>query len=64
MPRRLRRAVDGTDGEMAEATRIDPRAVVSPDAVLDEGVEIGPFAIVEPRVVIGARTRILAHAYV
>ena len=64
MPRRLRRAVDGTDGEMAEATRIDPRAVVSPDAVLDEGVEIGPFAIVEPRVVVGARTRILAHAYV
>jgi UDP-N-acetylglucosamine acyltransferase len=49
---------------MTETTRIDPRAVVSPDAVLGDGVEIGPFAIVEAGVVIGARTRILAHAYV
>jgi len=49
---------------MAEATRVDARAAVSPDAVLGEGVEIGPFAVVEAGAVIGARTRILAHAHV
>ena len=31
--------------------------------MLAAGVEVGPFAIVEPGVVIGARTRIWAHAY-
>lgn len=49
---------------MAESRRIHPTAVVSPDAVLGEDVEIGPFAVLEAGVVIGARTRILAHAYV
>lgn len=49
---------------MAEAPRVHPRAAVSPDAVLGDGVEIGPFAVVEAGVVIGARTRILAQAYV
>lgn len=49
---------------MAEPARIDPRAVVSPDAVLGEGVEVGPFAVVEAGVVLGARTRLLAHAHV
>lgn len=44
--------------------RIDPRAIVSPEATLGYGVEVGPFAIVEAGAVIGARTRILAHAYV
>ncbi len=49
---------------MAESRRIHPTAVVSPDADLGEDVEIGPFAVLEAGVVIGARSRILAHAYV
>jgi UDP-N-acetylglucosamine acyltransferase len=49
---------------MAESRRIHPTALVSPDAVLGDDAEIGPFAVVEAGVVIGARTRLLAHAYV
>jgi len=53
-----------TSPDGVDPPRIDPRAIVSPEATLAAGVEIGPFAIVEAGVVIGARTRILAHAYV
>ncbi|MBI1869791.1 MAG: acyl-ACP--UDP-N-acetylglucosamine O-acyltransferase [Chlamydiae bacterium] len=43
---------------------IHPTAVVSPKAELDSTVEIGPYAIVENHVKMGARTKVMAHAYV
>jgi UDP-N-acetylglucosamine acyltransferase len=37
---------------------------VSPEAELGEDVVVGPFAVIEPGVVIGAGTRVFAHAYI
>ena len=44
------------------STQIHPTAVVAASAELGEGVIIGPYAIIEENVIIGARTRIDAHA--
>ncbi len=44
-------------------TLIHPTAIVDPKAELDPTVEVGPYAIIEGPVRIGARTRILSHAY-
>lgn len=44
-------------------SRIDSRAVVSSEAKLGDDVTVGPFAVIEPGVVVGAGTRIEAHAY-
>jgi UDP-N-acetylglucosamine acyltransferase len=43
---------------------IHPTALVDPAARLGEGVEIGPYCIVGADVEIGARTRLMAHAFV
>ncbi len=43
---------------------IDPAARVAPGARLGERVEVGPFAVIEDGVVVGAGTRIEAHAMV
>lgn len=42
---------------------IHPAAVVDPRAVLDESVEIGPHVVIEGPVRVGARTRVMAGAY-
>ena len=44
--------------------RVHATAIVDPTANLCEGVEIGPYAIVEAHARIGARTQVLASAYV
>jgi len=43
---------------------IHPTAIVDPSAAIDPSADIGPFVVVEGPVVIGARTRIFAHATV
>lgn len=43
---------------------IHPTAIISPGASLGEDVSVGPYAIVEADTVIGARTRLDAHAQV
>jgi UDP-N-acetylglucosamine acyltransferase len=44
-------------------TLIHPTAIVHPKAELDPTVEVGPYTIIEGQVRIGARTRILSHAF-
>lgn len=41
---------------------IHPTAIVDPAARIDPSAEIGPFVVVDGPVVVGARTRVLAHA--
>ncbi|MFN8643118.1 MAG: acyl-ACP--UDP-N-acetylglucosamine O-acyltransferase [Candidatus Binatia bacterium] len=41
---------------------IHPTAIVDPRAAIDPAAEIGPYAIVDGPVVVGAGTRVLAHA--
>lgn len=43
---------------------VHPTALVDPKAELHETAEVGPYAIIEEGVRIGARTRVLAHAYI
>jgi UDP-N-acetylglucosamine acyltransferase len=43
---------------------IHPTAIVHREATLGPDVEVGPYAIVESGVRLGARTRVMAHAYV
>jgi UDP-3-O-[3-hydroxymyristoyl] glucosamine N-acyltransferase len=43
---------------------IHPRACVDPTAFLGEDVTVGPCAVIEANARIGARSRILAHAFV
>jgi UDP-N-acetylglucosamine acyltransferase len=43
---------------------IHPTAVIDPRAEIDPSADIGPYAIVDGAVIVGARTRILAHAVV
>ena len=47
-----------------ESAVIHPSAIVSSSAELASGVEVGPFAVIEDEFVIGAGTRIEAHALV
>jgi UDP-N-acetylglucosamine acyltransferase len=42
---------------------IHPTAVVDPRATIDPTAEIGPFVVIEGPVKVGARTRIMAHAF-
>ena len=42
---------------------VHPTAVVDPRAVLDPSAEIGPYVVIDGPVAIGARTRVLAGAY-
>jgi UDP-N-acetylglucosamine acyltransferase len=42
---------------------IHPTAVVDPRAELDPTVDVGPYAVIEGPVRIGARTRVMAHAF-
>ncbi|GAJ16657.1 unnamed protein product, partial [marine sediment metagenome] len=44
--------------------KIHLTAIVSPKAQLDTTVEVGPYAIIEENVKIGARTTVMAHAYI
>lgn len=44
--------------------RIHPTALVDPNAELGADVEVGPFVVIEKGVKIGARTRLMARAYV
>jgi UDP-N-acetylglucosamine acyltransferase len=46
------------------ARRIHPTALVDGRAEIDEGVDIGPYCIVGPRVILGAGTRLFAHAVI
>jgi UDP-N-acetylglucosamine acyltransferase len=39
-------------------------AIVDPSAMIDVTAEVGPYSIIEADVVIGARTRLLGHAFV
>jgi UDP-N-acetylglucosamine acyltransferase len=42
---------------------IHPTAIIDPDADISPEAEIGPYCIVGSGVTIGARTRLIAHAY-
>ncbi len=44
--------------------KIHPTAIISPKVQLDTTVEVGPYAIIEENVKIGARTVVMAHAYI
>jgi UDP-N-acetylglucosamine acyltransferase len=43
---------------------VHPTAIVDPAAAIDPTAEIGPYSIVGPDVTIGARTRLLGHAFI
>ena len=49
---------------MAMSNSIHPTAIVHSSAEMLDGVEVGPYAVIEENVRIGARTRIMAHAFV
>ena len=43
---------------------IHKTAIIDPAAEIDSSVEIGPYVVIEGPVKIGARTRVMAHAFI
>jgi len=43
---------------------IHKTAIIDPAAEISSSAEIGPYAVIEGPVKIGARTRVMAHAFI